>query len=69
LFGWRQWSCGGTKLSFDGFDLAALPQAARRPHRFDAEAQVLKLLTELENYWILVWHITFLVTAHVVRVR
>jgi hypothetical protein len=56
-------------LSFDGFDLAALPQTARRPHRFDAEAQVLKLLTELENYWILVWHITFLVTAHVVRVR
>jgi hypothetical protein len=66
LFAWRQRVGGGAKLSFDGLDLAALPQATRRSHRFDAEAQVLKLLTKLGNHWILVWHITFLVTAHVV---
>ena len=69
MFDWRQWSCGGTKLSFDGLDLATLAQAARRSHCFDAEAQVLKLLTELGNHWILVWHNTFLLTAQVVRVK
>jgi len=63
VFGWRQWRCGGAKLSFDGLDLAALPQAARRSHRFDAVPQVLKLLTKLGNHWSLVWHITFLVTV------
>jgi hypothetical protein len=56
LFDWRQWSCGGAKLPFDGLNLAALPQPARGSHRFYAIAQVLKLLKELGIRRGFVWH-------------
>ena len=36
LFSRRQWIRGGAKLSFNGLNLAALSQAARGSHRFDA---------------------------------
>ena len=61
-FGWRRWTGGGPKLSFDVLDLAALPQSARGSHRLHAVAQVLKLLKEVGIDRGLVWHRSFLVT-------